>query len=387
MSTTKLSIQEIAEELALQSKISKRAAEDFLKTLFATVEEALISNDSVKIKDLGTFKVQSVEARKSVNVQTGEEIIIPGYNKVNFAPDADFKELVNKPFAHLEAVVLDEVESDSEAGTLRNFDEQASEIKSIISDIEALSPRKEEHVESIKIKEMENDKYFAQDRYAQRESEDTKKELTEDYDSSLDDEYFKELLAEEKAKRKRRKRWIFFIILFLLILAGACYVFLQQPQIIEKLAFWKKSDTEQMIEEQVAELEDEEMLESTEAVTPSDSIASSAVQVESKPQESVEPVKDEIDALFDTPRVYNEYIATVVLTEGNRLARLAKKYYGDARFWVYIYEANKSDIQNPSDIPTGTSIRIPKLDSRLINASDPRCMKRVKELENIYLGR
>lgn len=129
------------------------------------------------------------------------------------------------------------------------------------------------------------------------------------------------------------------------------------------------------------------MLESTEAVTPSDSIASSAVQVESKPQESVEPVKDEIDALFDTPRVYNEYIATVVLTEGNRLARLAKKYYGDARFWVYIYEANKSDIQNPSDIPTGTSIRIPKLDSRLINASDPRCMKRVKELENIYLGR
>ncbi len=385
MSTTKLSIQEIAEELALQSKISKRAAEDFLKTLFATVEEALISNGSVKIKDLGTFKVQSVEARKSVNVQTGEEIIIPGYNKVNFAPDADFKELVNKPFAHLEAVVLDEVDSD--AGALRNFDEQASEIKSIISDIEALSPRKEEHVESIKIKEMENDKYFAQDRYAQRESEDTKKELTEDYDSSLDDEYFKELLAEEKAKRKRRKRWIFFIILFLLILAGACYVFLQQPQIIEKLAFWKKSDTEQMIEEQVAELEDEEMLESTEAVTPSDSIASSAVQVDPKPQESVEPVKDEIDALFDTPRVYNEYIATVVLTEGNRLARLAKKYYGDARFWVYIYEANKNDIQNPSDIPTGTSIRIPKLDSRLINASDPRCMKRVKELENIYLGR
>jgi len=94
---------------------------------------------------------------------------------------------------------------------------------------------------------------------------------------------------------------------------------------------------------------------------------------------------DSLQALFDNPRVYTEFIATERFKDGGRLTKFAKRYYGTKEFWVYIYEANKAKILNPDNIPTGTIIKIPKLNPLLINASNPRCMQKAMELHDIYV--
>jgi len=83
----KISSQEIIDLIALKASVSKRAAEEFLKVMIASIEEALLAGEVVKIKNFGTFKLQWNEPRKSVNVQTREEIVIGGYYKVVFVTD------------------------------------------------------------------------------------------------------------------------------------------------------------------------------------------------------------------------------------------------------------------------------------------------------------
>lgn len=152
MSKDKVSSQELVEQVANKLSVSKRVAEEFLKSLFAEIEDALIKGESVKVKNLGTFKLQWNEPRKSVNVQTGEVILLDGYNKVTFTPDSDLKDAVNKPYAHLETVELDNQNDVMTEDTnkepevtepLRNLSEQASEIKNLLSEINSLSPKKE----------------------------------------------------------------------------------------------------------------------------------------------------------------------------------------------------------------------------------------------------
>lgn len=79
MSKEKISSQEITDLLASKASVSKRAAEEFLKVMIATAEDALLAGEVVKIKNFGTFKLLWNEPRKSVNVQTGEEIMLAGY--------------------------------------------------------------------------------------------------------------------------------------------------------------------------------------------------------------------------------------------------------------------------------------------------------------------
>jgi nucleoid-associated protein YgaU len=103
--------------------------------------------------------------------------------------------------------------------------------------------------------------------------------------------------------------------------------------------------------------------------------------VKAKVKESV----DTLQQMFDHPRVYEEYIASEQIKQGSRLTIMSLRYYGSKDFWVYIYEANKERIQNPDKIEMGTLIRIPKLDPRLIDASNPRCLKKARELHDEYV--
>lgn len=146
MSKDKITSQEIIDLIAQKASISKRAADEFLKMLISTIEEALMAGDNVKIQHFGTFKLQWNEPRKSIDVNTGQEIIIEGYNKVTFVPESSLKELINEPFAFLEAVALDG-STESEAllnqdellDPLRTLTEQADEIKNLLSEIQAMS--------------------------------------------------------------------------------------------------------------------------------------------------------------------------------------------------------------------------------------------------------
>ncbi|MEI7677256.1 MAG: HU family DNA-binding protein, partial [Bacteroidales bacterium] len=104
----KLSLSDIADQLAENAKISKKDAAIFLKNLFDMVEENLIAQKIVKIKGLGTFKLTRMESRKIANVNTGEIQEIPEHYKTTFTPDTALAEAVNEPFAHLETMILDD---------------------------------------------------------------------------------------------------------------------------------------------------------------------------------------------------------------------------------------------------------------------------------------
>ena len=104
----KVTIQDIIELLAEKHSMTKKDAEIFVKGMFELIEEALVTEKYVKVKGLGTFKLTEVESRESVNVNTGERIEIQGHTKISFTPDSSMKDLINKPFAHFETVILNE---------------------------------------------------------------------------------------------------------------------------------------------------------------------------------------------------------------------------------------------------------------------------------------
>ncbi len=102
----KTNLQELIDKVALSTGADKRRCDGFVRALFEAIASALEVDGVAKIKGLGTFKLLTVEERKSVNVQTGEEVVIPVHTKVSFLPDKALKEAVNKPFAHLQTYIL-----------------------------------------------------------------------------------------------------------------------------------------------------------------------------------------------------------------------------------------------------------------------------------------
>ncbi|PXV62640.1 nucleoid DNA-binding protein [Dysgonomonas alginatilytica] len=104
----KLSLQDLVDVLSKKAKITKKDADSFFRELFQLILERIFDNDSVKIKDFGTFKLISVSSRESVNVNTGEKIEIPSHYKLSFIPDKILKNLVNKPFSQFETILLED---------------------------------------------------------------------------------------------------------------------------------------------------------------------------------------------------------------------------------------------------------------------------------------
>lgn len=102
----KISLSNIAEELAARNGLTRDAADNFMHAFIATIEKGLQEDSIVKVKGLGTFKLQEVSDRDSVDINTGERITIKGHRKVTFTPDTAMKELVNRPFAHFEPTEL-----------------------------------------------------------------------------------------------------------------------------------------------------------------------------------------------------------------------------------------------------------------------------------------
>ena len=104
----KLTVTELAQILVRESQMNQASAEAFVKAVFDIVTEAVLSDKIVKVKGLGTFKLIGVSDRESVNVNTGERILIAGHSKLSFTPDVALKNAVNRPFADFETVILNE---------------------------------------------------------------------------------------------------------------------------------------------------------------------------------------------------------------------------------------------------------------------------------------
>lgn len=124
---SKISLCDLAQRLAEKSGISLQDAELFIRKMFDVANEGLQSDKLVKMKWLGTFKVMAVKDRESVDVNTGERIIIEGRDKISFTPDNILKEIVNKPFAQFETVVVnDGVDFDEIDRKFENAEEDGS---------------------------------------------------------------------------------------------------------------------------------------------------------------------------------------------------------------------------------------------------------------------
>lgn len=104
----KISIQDMAAVIADKHGLSQQEAETFVSAFFDLINEGLHSDKVVKVKGLGTFKIIDVRDRESVNVNTGERVIIEGHGKISFVPDPIMRDLVNKPFSQFETVVLND---------------------------------------------------------------------------------------------------------------------------------------------------------------------------------------------------------------------------------------------------------------------------------------
>ena len=151
----KTAIQQIISALAKQYNLSAAEAAAFVDAFFDIVSSELKNGNQVKIKGLGTFKVQAVKPRESVNVNTGERVLIEGHDKISFTPDAVMKELVNKPFSQFETVVINDG-VDTEELERVPVEESSDEVKSELvndstsdktSDQEKTTVVKEEKIE------------------------------------------------------------------------------------------------------------------------------------------------------------------------------------------------------------------------------------------------
>jgi nucleoid DNA-binding protein len=480
----KISSQEIIDLVSSKASVSKRAAEEFLKVMIASIEEALMAGEVVKIKNFGTFKLQWNEPRKSVNVHTGEDIIIPGYSKVAFVPDVVLKNVVNEPFAHLEPVVLggDDEESDETPvdevalDPLRVLNEQAADIKGLLADIQALSPRKKQLVaeellaervnpeqkrveiqdydltalDDIEVKKEEpvdNEWTFERNKVeeviipevildlkpevapeietktgyttaaVENEADVSSNDIPK-YDeiqtpeSVVSEEYVPNPFLDNKKLSKKKKWWLVPAVLLVLLQALFGVYFLVPPvknSVDRSFTSLKNATTDakqnfSMTEmfNTVSKWAEPKKATSEIVVVPktkqvvdsiSDSIAKpnvdpAAVKPLVKSIEKPIPVKKLVDSLqimLDGPRVYKKFIGSERITSGSRLTLMSKKYYKKSDFWVYIYEANKASIPNPDHITAGTLIQIPKLDARLIDATNPKCMKKALELHDLYV--
>lgn len=128
----KITLTNIAEELAAKNGLTRETADSFLRAFVDTIEKGLREDKMVKVRGLGTFKLMDMNDRGSVDVTTGERITIKGYTKVSFTPDSSMKEFVNRPFAHFEPTELndgypdEEVVEDSEEPAEDAVDEPAA---------------------------------------------------------------------------------------------------------------------------------------------------------------------------------------------------------------------------------------------------------------------
>ena len=158
---SKFSLNTLGKQLADKSGLSQVEAELFIRKMFDVCNQGLDADKQVKIKWLGTFKVQATKDRESINVNTGERFTIEGRDKLTFTPDNILKEIVNKPFAQFETVVVNDGvdfdEIDEKFGE-EQAEEAPSEVIDFLDEEETATPNPDVVVtESEKEKEKEKE--------------------------------------------------------------------------------------------------------------------------------------------------------------------------------------------------------------------------------------
>lgn len=428
MAENKLSWTELRRALATRAGVSEKEANLFLSAFNAQLIEALKVDKQVKINGLGIFRLQAVAARKSVNVTTGEEIIIEGYNKIAFMPEAGVKELVEKS-GEIKATG-EGLEANGEGLEAKEMDPiqklgaQAEEIVDILGELgqspitpsdspvegesseAVVEPEPEPVVEPEPIVEQEPVVEEPQ-AVVEPEPEPVVKEpepVVEPEPEPVVEEPEPEVEVENPKQKKKYHfvRDILICVVLLLMMLFTGYFFMRR-----QLSSWLEEITKQRVEiesiEKKAGYTESIFGEGADSVSVNPEVAKQEggekeiviaeepkevkkaeepkaveqkvekpkeVQKVEKPKE-VKPQTTVQPKTADTWR-FDDILLTEEITPGSRLTWIAKKHYGDKIYWPYLYEANKDHISNPSNIPVGTPIRVPRLTKAMRDTTDAR---------------
>ena len=378
MAENKLSWTELRRALATRAGVSEKEANTFLNAFNAQLVEALKQDKQVKINGLGIFKLQAVAPRKSVNVTTGEEIMIEGYNKVAFVPEAGVKELIEKTGVVGATAQALELADDP----IQKLGAQADEIVGILGEL-GQSPKEEPKVEEPEAIEPKVEEPEATEPKVE-EPEATEPMVVEPEAIEPKVEEPEPMPTPKPKKRYHfvRDTLICVIILLLLLLVG--YFFLRE-QIGGWIEEWMqpKPQTEQV--EQTAEpvtTDTISIAQEAEAVELSGEASNANGEYISDEQILAEflQASEEDDVQLEPTNEYPRLITTERIREGSRLAWISKRYYGAKIYWPYLYDANKDHLDDPNQIEVGTPIRIPKLTKTQLDTTNTATIATLERL-------
>ena len=319
----KLSWTELRRAVASRAGVNEKTAGVFLNALTSQLLRGLRADKMVKINGFGTFKLQAVAPRKSVNVKTGEEIVISGYNKIVFMPEVGVKELVERGDSKVESG-KSKVES-TEIDPLKKLGEQAEEIVDLLADL-GQDPKQSE-------KRKEKSEKVKPEPVVEAEPVVAPEPIVEPEPVVVEPQPVKEPEKPKKQFHFVRDLLICVVVLLLLLFGGYFFLRSQLTRWMESLA-QPKVETP-MVVEPVVEPEPVVM----DTIVPEPIVEEPAVE----------------------PEPYSDLITIEEMHEASRLTWRAKRYYGDKKYWPYLYDANRDVIVNPSRIKVGTPIRVPKL--------------------------
>lgn len=433
----RLSLQDLIDLLAKKQEITKKEAEVFLRELIAVISETIESNESVKIKDFGTFKLVKVNARKSVDVNTGEAIEIAAHYKLSFTPDKLLKEAINRPFAHFESVVLEEgvsfdnIEKDetvnieeadeeedvsvdeetNEASPTPTADPQQVENEDFtpelvsedttIIETENTSPNtEEEQLEEINNREEEA-RQSDNEAIAPSETENIPEPITDEVSEERILEYkqrieeaklaakekdleYERLVKETRQAAKRRKKFVSLGFFIFLIIAAFLIGGLYFQEIARFLTEGPTGNGNTAIvadNQNIDEQKTDTLAVSSDSITKAKEQDSIAIVTEKTlPSEnSIKPQTQKTEQ--PTATKGNTPLAIITIEPGNTLRNISLKYYGHKSFCVYIYEENKDKIKNINSIPLGTKLTIPSPSKYGINLQDQASLDKAKAKE------
>ena len=434
----RITFPELVEQVAQCANTSKRMSELFLKELFATISQSLINGESVKVKGIGSFKLTEVSPRKSVNVNTGEEINIPGHKKLSFAPDKDLAQAVNQPFSHFETVILEDGVTDEQLAQIDAYEAEtpqapdaelptAPEAPAADTDTEVPPPfvpadtlpepefvaiEEATEAEEAPAAEAEPEEATAIEAEAEEapaaeaepeeapaieaeadeapavEEEPEMPVAAEEMESMVSDELSEDRLEQEKDKRRITRRSLFegFIVgvittLIVTLFSYRLYLMkypdqADKPTQEETLAQAPTADSVATPAETTpAKVDSAQLLAEQKAAEE----AQKAEEAKKKEEEAKKKAEAEAEKQQAAPKGVNASQDTVRI--GTTLFKLSKKHYGSDKFWVYIYEENKAKYPNPNSIPVGAVLRIPALSKYGATAGDPASFNAAKKKE------
>lgn len=397
----KLTFPELAELLSAATNTSKRMSELALREMFAVISGKLLEGESVKIDGLGVFKVTEVNSRRSVNVNTGEAIEIPGHSKITFVADRRLAEAVNAPFASFESVVLDD---DVTADMLTAIDnaepaEPAAEPAAEPSEFSEPSELSEPS-EPSEFSELSEPSEFSEPSEPSEPSEFSElsepaaepsepSELSEPTELSepatepaelaaepveeedaqggaihvpqSDDDYYYDDDDDESWWQRHRT----FKGFLMGVVAGA--------------ALYAAADFAIKYYEDNRKVVSAETIEATDGeVVAADTLPSDTLSDKASPKDSLKPTAS---TPLESAKSTAVKQVTDTVTGSYFLTRMARRHYGNGHFWVYIYEENKGKISNPNNVRPGTVVVIPDAKKYGIDKDNPQSVEAAKRKE------